>query len=451
MASYIYLLINSYKKIMSGIKSSSIYDSLFADLSGMGFGADSIQHYFSVCVESKVDPIVSDAVDFLLDLTPISNQTTDNPLAPNIGKSEGISKLEEKIPTVIKGTSKSIAYPISSPLDMPTKHGKTTTFLARSDNLENVRDNFSKKLKLEKEQLEKYRRNILQRIDNDRKEANLFKQHPKSVSAPAKTKIQEDRDKNELFSRLSIRLLDGSIVVHYFNPMDTLDLVLTYLIENYELSNIRLIQSFPRIEYSPEEMKKFLLELGLGRSGSLIVKTIDDHSNLFGHSNSTDIDTQVPPQPVPQVLLPPGQNGHDWGVSGKYLGGDYIPKADFLNKIENTKPSKKSINFSVYITPLKELSFRILIQRCRANNFPSLSILSPLEGQMVLTRLIKEQLLSPKLVDKFMGCRMHTIDLTSCEHITNELLHRFNRFNSISTLIITVCLQTVMCKFDKRQ
>ena len=423
------------------------HDSFMVNLISMGFQTEDIQQFLQTCRQTNVQPTVSDAVDFIVAL-----ESTSNPLTPSMDisipmdtSSNEYSTIEAGIPTVI-GFNKSVMYkPLSSQTaDPPTNDLPSSPQQIGVDKEE--RENVYKVQKQDRENQTKYKQKIKEMIENDRKELRPYYPPADSLQqqleTPEEQQVETERKKQKEMSRLSIRLLNGKTITKLFSPNDTMETVLSCLQEEYGLTEVILTQSFPRVDYTSEDMLKSLLELGFKHGGSLVLKKPVLNSDVFGRSTDNTDATQGISAPIPPVQQPvlqamaSLQNDHNWVDQGKVLGGEYINKSVFLNSVVTKKGASKRLVVSMEITSLKELSFRIIIRRAKVNDLPRFNSLSPGEGQMVLARLIREDMLSPKLVDMFIGCRMHTIDLTSCKLITNELLHRFTRIKSISKLVI---------------
>ena len=417
----------------------SEHDSLVVSLFSMGFQTEDIQQFLLMCRESHAQPTLADAIDFIVaqDVTKLPSIDTSMPMDTN---SNNYSAIEASIPTVI-GYNKSINYKPLSPLtpDPPIKPLPTSSQQSAAD-----RDTFYKTQKLSRENQTKQKQKIKEMILNDRKELRPYYPPANSTQQQVDTAAEQtevETDEQMKMSRLSIRLLNGKTITRLFTPMDTLCVVLSCLQEEYSLQDVTLSQSFPRIDYTSEDMLKSLRELGFEQGGCLVVKKRVQNSAVFGQlsGNTNSEATQaVPPvqPPALQVMAAALQNNHDWVDQGKVLGGEYINKTVFLTSVETKKSPSKRFIVSMEITSLRELAFRMIIRRAKVNDLPRFNNLSPGEGQMVLARLIREDILSPKLVEMFIGCRMHTIDLTSCKLITNELLHRFTRIKSISKFVI---------------
>ena len=410
-------------------------DSFMVNLFSMGFQTEEIQHFLQSCKQTNVQPTVSDAVDFI-----IARENTEIPTSLPIDSND-YSSIEAGIPTVI-GFNKSVNY---KPLSPQTADPPTHKLPAPSQQPCVDRESFYRTQKQDKENLAKYKQSIKEMIQNDRSELRHYYPPANSIQQQAETPMDQvltEQKKQKEMSRLSIRLLNGKTITRLFAPLETLGLVLSSLQEEYSLTEVTLSQAFPRVDYSSEDLLKSLIELGFKQGGSLVIKKPTQNSVIFGQASENTNSDATRPIPVPPVQQPALQMmaalqpNHDWIDQGKILGGEYINKSVFLTSVETKKSARKRFVVAMEITSLKELSFRIIIRRAKVNDLPRFNNLSPGEGQMVLARLIREDILSPKLVDMFFGCRMHTIDLTSCKLITNELLHRFNRIKSISKLVI---------------
>ena len=418
------------------------YDSLVSSLLSMGFEMEYIQQYLHTSKRDRIEPSLHDAINFLVSHQPSSS--ISDPIA-DLENNELLSNhylIESSIPTVI-GYNKSIALPVTSQTETSVNLVPKESVTGQN---KEERENFYKKLKQDRESQLRHKQRIKEMIQHDRKEKRVYR--PSTNNTHANTHMEPvsdtiDREKQKTMSRLSIHLLNGTVISKLFDPTDTLAFVLSCIQEECELTDITLAQAFPKIEYSIDDMTSSLDSLGFDKGGSLIVKKLGPVPDVFGRPiNTSGAEGGVVPAIPPTVAQPALplfaglQNPHDWGNAGSTLGGDFITKSIFLKNIETKKYISRRIGPCIEIISLKELSFRILVRRAKVSDLPHLNFLSPGEGQLILARLIRENILSPKLVDMFIGCKMHTIDLTSCHLITNELLHRFTRIKSISKLVI---------------
>ena len=418
------------------------YDSLFSALLSMGFETEYVQQYLHFSKKDRVEPTLHDAINYLLSHNPSSSVSDSNTNLRNNDLLIEHSQIESGIPTVI-GYTKSITFPVtSSRTETPVNYVLKPSVIGQN---EEEREKLYKRLRQDRKSLLKHKQIVKEIIKHDREEKLIYHSsnspHTTTLMEPDSNVIVKEAPKTK--SRISIRLLNGLVITKLFDPTNTLAFVLTFIQDEYGLTEITLAQSFPRIEYSHDDFTNTLASLGFKKGGYLIVKKLGTVPNVFGRLNSTSgaegatvpaISAMVPHPAYP--LLATLQNPHDWGNAGSTLGGEYITKSVFLKNIETRRYISRQLGPCIEIMSLKELSFRILVRRAKVSNLPQLNNLSPGEGQMILTRLIQECILSPKLVDMFIGCKMHTIDLTSCHLITNELLHRFTRMKSISRLVI---------------
>ncbi|KAI6661494.1 F-box/LRR-repeat protein 14 [Oopsacas minuta] len=420
----------------------SDHDSFMSALISIGFQSEQIQQYLQSCKRENIEPTLQDAVDSLINQsTDITDPITNVSTLPT-AESNTYSMIEAGIPTVI-GHNKSITYPVSSSqAETPIKYLPSPSHSSQD---KEEKEGFYKKLRQEKENNLKHKEKIKELIRNDRNERRAYYPPVNHVTQPD-TSLDDESELIQMqeakeMSRVSIRLLNGIIITKFFDPTDTLEFVLDWIQNEYDLTQITLTQSFPKIEYSAADMTKSLITLGFKKGGSLVVKKQGAVTDVFGRSSDAKSNVAVPILPPVNAqpampLLANLQAAHDWGDPGSILGGDFITKSVFLKNIETKKYIIKQLGPFVEIVSLRELSFRILIRRAKVGDLPHLNNLSPGEGQMILARLIRENILSPKLIDMFIGCKMHTIDLTSCNLITNELLHRITRIKSISKLVI---------------
>ena len=418
------------------------YESLSFTLLSMGFETEYIQQYLHTSKRDRVEPTLHEAINFLVYhqasssvSDPITNLKDNDLLSDH-------SQIESGIPTVI-GYNKSITYPAtSSQAEPPFNHVPKPVVIGQNTE---ERQNIYKKLRQDRASQLRHKQRVKEMIQYDREEKRVY--HSSTNTTHTTTNLEPisdviGREEQKTMSRMSIRLLNGTVIIRLFDPTSTLAFVLTCIQEECELTDITLAQSFPKVEYSIDDMTSSLASLGLKMGGSLIVKNLGKVPGVFGrpidtYSGGGGVPAIPPVVAQPAIpLLASLQNPHDWGNAGSTLGGDFITKSVFLKNIETKKYISRRLCPSIEIMSLTELSFRILVRRAKVSDLPHLNHLSPGEGQLILARLIHENILSPKLVDMFIGCKMHTIDLTSCLLITNELLHRFTRIKSISKLVI---------------
>jgi len=145
-------------------------------------------------------------------------------------------------------------------------------------------------------------------------------------------------------SIIQIRLLNGQTVKQSFPADDLLDDVRRFVQEkSNNAANIALIQPFPRVEYSDEQLQRSLRSLGLVPTGSLVVKKTEASANSSVQSGAavqpvaapvvqSAINPLVIAPPIPPVIAPPiaGGPAHHWG-GGQSLNPHAQQEDDEMN------------------------------------------------------------------------------------------------------------------------
>lgn len=432
-------------------------DSLMSILLDMGYTFDSIQAYISSCNVHNIEPNVDKAVTFI-------DEYTNSPVMKDTPENESIQlvrQIESTIPTVLSSSGKTNIPRTNTSDPLPVlKSFKKHPPANSNTSLNNNED--CKKTKLAKKQ---FHQQVLTQIENDKLERH---QHPRFFSTTTKTN-QTDLNNNCTSSTFSasssstnnnyndssigsikiiIRLLDGRKVTYPAVQTDTLSSILNWLNEFHcDTTGCTLIQSFPFRKFTPEEFNLHMLEIGIIRDECLTLHKMDvDEKTAFGQSIQTpQVVNPLPPAQNalinPNPFLPNQQNvpalaQHDWGTQGAMSGGDYVRKIEFLKRFENANIHEIAPKYYNKIPSFQELILKLLMRYAMKNYLPHLKKLNPLLCSIVLQRLIHEQLLSPKIAESFIGCHLRTIDLTSCQHVTNELLSKLANIRHPKSLII---------------
>uniref|UniRef100_K1QYD0 UBX domain-containing protein 1 n=1 Tax=Magallana gigas TaxID=29159 RepID=K1QYD0_MAGGI len=349
----------------------------------------------------------------------------------------------------------------------------------------------------EKQRRKRDHERVLKEIAEDREKKKMTNQTPETVtkdtqgpvagpSAGSHPKQTPDR------CQLQIRLLRGDVVKQSYPASEPFRTVWESVTKLCHSSDIVLIQPFPHREFTAGDSKSSLLDLQLTPSASLMVKRKDvppthgqdvedmvedddsDREEEEGHPFHQGMPPGFPPGfgglgGLGGLPMMPGmqlggagmnQNQAFEGV-GQRLGYPHdedahhnVPAAQLAAEKARERfarpapvPERQEVQLPVTLTydvnSLTQLCMNHIAQRLTQHDprhpLLSLSGISEDVAQKILTYLLKEKLLKPKVLNTFIPCFLRKLILDCYPYATNELLHAVRYHCQIQTLSLNSC------------
>ncbi|KAK6166525.1 hypothetical protein SNE40_023190 [Patella caerulea] len=212
---------------------------------------------------------------------------------------------------------------------------------------EKRREEAKKKARDEKIAQRKEKERILQQIAEDRdtklkkenknveKSPSSSSQSPSTSSNSSSTCTSTPVNTQSLSAQhkctLQIRLPDGRCLRKMFEYTSTLNDVWDYVYTEFKaLNNMTFMQPFPRQEFSKEDMKRTVEDLGLTPTGSLVLKpatVVEQSVSDSMEDNSTDEISENEPMEEEESIRSRLRPRHQWGQGHRLEGEGEIVDA----------------------------------------------------------------------------------------------------------------------------
>ncbi|XP_071102600.1 uncharacterized protein [Haliotis cracherodii] len=277
-------------------------DDMIVQLMAMGFELPDCQdavQYGKISVQEAVEWIIAgkpgmakDSAQPTLKLSKDANAASSNPFVNPISLPEPSAKPDT---TGQAASSSAAGKQEAEDLVVSRLHLTSQQRKVKNKFEERVREEAQKQAKEEKMKAKQERARILQQIAEDRDKAKVMRVHGPSSenvsdcespnkkaatgsstgssTGSATGSVTSPETKPVDRCTLQIRFPDGRVLRQSFPPSDTLDTVWDFVYSrNRSMTNMAFIQPFPRREFSQEEQKHSLVELGLTPTGSLVLQ-----------------------------------------------------------------------------------------------------------------------------------------------------------------------------------
>nr|XP_042713043.1 F-box/LRR-repeat protein 16-like isoform X3 [Chrysemys picta bellii] len=349
---------------------------------------------------------------------------------------------------------------------------------SRKELEEQQREHLAQEAKAEKQNKQKERELVLQRIADDRRSVQAKIQWAQITDPPA-AQGHRPEGRAQLASDgqclLMIRLPSGQCLRERFPADCPLQHVTQRLSTLHpDLPPFTLLQGFPKRRFGPAELPCSLQALGLTPSATLCV--------LATEPLPSGTCALAAPQARDEPLQPPGPQAlpmeeHAWGrgeilslVPEQAMAEGMFPEAEELRLAlssparrvvpgkpgvhvlwESTSPShhrwgqgqrltlenpEQAPTAPTVCSPLAE---ELSPPAPRKQYCSSLASLTPPLAERLLADMILHRRLRPKTLELFFGCHIQTLVLSCYPYATNELLRQLRAFQSLRHLSLVSC------------
>ncbi|XP_065442583.1 uncharacterized protein LOC101931465 isoform X6 [Chrysemys picta bellii] len=318
---------------------------------------------------------------------------------------------------------------------------------SRKELEEQQREHLAQEAKAEKQNKQKERELVLQRIADDRRSVQAKTQWAQITDPPA-AQGHRPEGRAQLASDgqclLMIRLPSGQCLRERFPADCPLQHVTQRLSTLHpDLPPFTLLQGFPKRRFGPAELPCSLQALGLTPSATLCV--------LATEPLPSGTCTLAAPQARDEPLQPPGPQAlpveeHAWGrgeilslVPEQAMAEGMFPEAEELrlalsSPARRVVPGKPGVHVLWESTSPSHHRWAPRKQYCS-----SLASLTPPLAERLLAYMILHRQLRPKTLELFFGCHIQTLVLSCYPYATNELLRQLRAFQSLRHLSLVSC------------
>ncbi|XP_067649667.1 uncharacterized protein [Haliotis asinina] len=274
-------------------------DDMIVQLMAMGFELPDCQdavQYGKISVQEAVEWIIAGkpgmtkvtqqpTLKLSKDANATGLATSSNPFVNPVSLAEPSMKPEpvtQEASSSASDIDKEVEDPVVSRLHLTSQQRKVKNKFE-----EKVREEAQKQAREEKMKAKQERARILQQIAEDRDKVKVMRVHGPSSENSAECESPNKKAATDSATgsatspetkpadkcMLQIRFPDGRVLRQSFQPNDTLNTVWDFVYsKNKSMTNMTFIQPFPRREFSQEEQKQSLSELGLTPTGSLVLQ-----------------------------------------------------------------------------------------------------------------------------------------------------------------------------------
>nr|XP_042713044.1 F-box/LRR-repeat protein 16-like isoform X4 [Chrysemys picta bellii] len=318
---------------------------------------------------------------------------------------------------------------------------------SRKELEEQQREHLAQEAKAEKQNKQKERELVLQRIADDRRSVQAKIQWAQITDPPA-AQGHRPEGRAQLASDgqclLMIRLPSGQCLRERFPADCPLQHVTQRLSTLHpDLPPFTLLQGFPKRRFGPAELPCSLQALGLTPSATLCV--------LATEPLPSGTCALAAPQARDEPLQPPGPQAlpmeeHAWGrgeilslVPEQAMAEGMFPEAEELrlalsSPARRVVPGKPGVHVLWESTSPSHHRWAPRKQYCS-----SLASLTPPLAERLLADMILHRRLRPKTLELFFGCHIQTLVLSCYPYATNELLRQLRAFQSLRHLSLVSC------------
>uniref|UniRef100_T1JEQ3 UBX domain-containing protein 4 n=1 Tax=Strigamia maritima TaxID=126957 RepID=T1JEQ3_STRMM len=283
--------------------------------------------------------------------------------------------------------------------------------------------------------------------------------------------------------KIQIRCENSRVVRKKFESRETLNDVWCFIkTQSLRHENMELMQAFPRRVFTDEDRYRTLEDLDLLPSTCLILKPLDDpncialrgvqsltidyNSRIRGSSeiyreltssNSEKTDKTVvssqqiePIPPEPDLNLVLAYDSHLWG-DGKRLGSEanvvqhnqILAGSTAQLRVQNiiTPPISERCNCLIWsptVLTLQDVCIKYVVKQLLEYTTLMLNLPSQV-GERILQFLMKEKLLRPRHMQKFLSCHLIHLILDCYPYTTNELLNSVRNHTSLLHVSLVGC------------